>query len=101
MRPDGDGRYHPPRAANGSAGRAAQPTGVGGDPFPTSPQRRLPPSLGEGKPTTTSGTRAVLSAPKPGQPPQGWRDWLKQRRSAAAVKPRDGPFSAAETNQRV
>jgi len=32
-----------------------------------------------------------------GRKPEGWRDWLKQRRSAAAVRPRE----SGETNQRV
>ena len=117
----GDGRYQPPRAANGTAGRE--------DPFPSSrpaavsgSARRLPPSLsslspgGPGPhspvsplearcPRPTSTTRArvdpVLGAGgATAKKPEGWREWLAQRRTAEKVQPRDAPHTPP-LNQRV
>lgn len=110
--PSGDDRYYMPRAANGEAGTDVSQA----DPFPSqrpaavsTNARRLPPSLSNLSPGTadeadhfptakTSSTRApVMSG---GKKPEGWREWLQQRRSAAAVQPKD-PHQVPHLNQRV
>jgi len=95
------GRGYPPRAANGVAGV---------DPFP-SPARRLPPTLGGFSPasecaTPPAGGMAPTSTTRSGGPPlakgrqpQGWRDWLQQRRSVAATVPK--PTGDEGLQQRV
>ena len=90
------GRGVPPRAANSAAGM---------DPFPSPARaqggaRRLPPTLGSLSPasecaTPPAGGMAPTSTTRSGGPPlakgrqpQGWRDWLQQRRSVAATVPK-------------
>jgi hypothetical protein len=57
--------------------------------------RRLPASLG--------GMRGMNGGPPlaSGRKPEGWRDWLKQRRSAAAVKARDASDVEQQMTQRI
>ena len=83
----GDGRYLP-RPAHVHAGHPTD------GPSPPA-ARRLPASLG--------GMRGMNGGPPlaSGRKPEGWRDWLKQRRSAAAVKARDASDVEQQMTQRI
>ena len=96
-------------------------------PFPASPERpsalsvsagrRRPASLASpdgamseegsplqetGMPASTSSTRAAVPLAT-GRQPAGWREWLQQKKSTAAVKPRDAAGAPSPSNfqQRV
>ena len=100
---------------------------AGQDPFPASPERpsalsvsagrRRPASLASpdgamseegsppqetGMPASTSSTRAAVPLAT-GRQPAGWREWLQQKKSTAAVKPRDAAGAPSPSNfqQRV
>ena len=102
----------PPRPANLShpTGAQQEPTDRP-SPVRTGNARRLPPSLsGFGAsseppspfpdPSSTYGTRMAAPPLAKGSKPQGWREWLQQRKGAAATVPAPNSPRAAHPGMR-